>query len=179
MLKIWSMKEKQAAEGGSAKKKVTAAQLRVQKDLSELSLPSTMKTHFPSAEDIMNFELTVRPDEGFYQGGEFRFSFYVNPNFPHEPPKVKCLQKVYHPNIDLEGNVCLNILREDWKPVLSLNAVMIGLQYLFLEPNASDPLNKDAAHQMTANREEFKRNVKHSMAGGSVAGERFDCVLIK
>jgi ubiquitin-protein ligase len=38
--------------------------------------------------------------------------------------------------------VCLNILREDWKPVLNLNSVMVGLQYLFLEPNADDPLNK-------------------------------------
>ena len=44
--------------------------------------------------------------------------------------------------MDLEGNVCLNILREDWKPVLNLNSVMVGLQYLFLEPNADDPLNK-------------------------------------
>jgi len=46
--------------------------------------------------------------------------------------------------VDLEGNVCLNILREDWKPVLNLNSVMVGLQYLFLEPNADDPLNKGA-----------------------------------
>jgi len=50
--------------------------------------------------------------------------------------------QIYHPNVDLEGNVCLNILREDWKPVLNLNSVMVGLQYLFLEPNADDPLNK-------------------------------------
>ena len=40
--------------------------------------------------------------------------------------------QVYHPNIDLEGNVCLNILREDWKPVLSISAVIYGLQFLFL-----------------------------------------------
>lgn len=52
------------------------------------------------------------------------------------------LYQIYHPNVDLEGNVCLNILREDWKPVLNLNSVMVGLQYLFLEPNADDPLNK-------------------------------------
>ena len=38
--------------------------------------------------------------------------------------------------------MCLNILREDWKPVLNLNSVIVGLQYLFLEPNAEDPLNK-------------------------------------
>lgn len=52
------------------------------------------------------------------------------------------IQQIYHPNIDLDGNICLNILREDWKPVLSLQAVLVGLQYLFLEPNADDPLNK-------------------------------------
>ncbi len=56
--------------------------------------------------------------------------------------------QIYHPNVDLEGNVCLNILREDWKPVLNLNSVMVGLQYLFLEPNADDPLNKGAFTQM-------------------------------
>jgi hypothetical protein len=60
-------------------------------------------------------------------------------------PFTKLSWKIYHPNVDLEGNVCLNILREDWKPVLNLNSVMVGLQYLFLEPNADDPLNKGAA----------------------------------
>lgn len=63
-----------------------------------------------------------------YKGGSFNFTFAINSNFPHEPPKVKCTQKIYHPNIDLDGNVCLNILREDWKPVLNLNAVIVGLQ---------------------------------------------------
>lgn len=97
-------------------------------DLSELSLGSTMKTEFPNPDDILNFTLTIEPDEGMYKGGRFHFSFAINQNFPHDPPKVKCTQKIYHPNIDLEGNVCLNILREDWKPVLNLNAVIVGLQ---------------------------------------------------
>lgn len=113
-------------------------------DLTELSLPNTMKTFFPHVDDILNFVLTVEPDEGMYKGGSFKFSFTINSSYPHDPPKVKCQQKIYHPNIDLDGNVCLNILREDWKPVLNLNSVMIGLQFLFLEPNASDPLNKGA-----------------------------------
>ena len=57
--------------------------------------------------------------------------------------------QIYHPNIDLDGNVCLNILREDWKPVLDINSVIYGLIYLFYEPNPDDPLNKglhDTAH---------------------------------
>jgi len=163
--------------GGKAKKKVTAAQIRVQKDLSELSLGSTMRTTFAVPDDILNFTLTIEPDEGMYKGGSFNFSFAINQNFPHDPPKVKCLQKIYHPNIDLDGNVCLNILREDWKPVLNLNAVLVGLQFLFLEPNASDPLNKEAAEDLRSNRDGFKRNVRVSMGGGSVKGESYERVL--
>ncbi|KAH8821100.1 ubiquitin-conjugating enzyme/RWD-like protein [Xylogone sp. PMI_703] len=183
MLKIWSMKQKQqqaenaSAAAGTKKKKVTAAQLRVQKDISELSLPSTMKTEFPDEDDLLNFVLSIEPDEGMYKGGKFFFNFAINQNFPHDPPKVKCTQKIYHPNIDLEGNVCLNILREDWKPVLNLQSVMIGLQFLFLEPNASDPLNKEAAEDLRSNREGFKRNVRAAMGGGMVRGQTFDRVI--
>ncbi|KAL4974067.1 ubiquitin-conjugating enzyme/RWD-like protein [Aspergillus desertorum] len=182
MLKIWSMKQQQqqaenADAAGKKKKKVTAAQLRVQRDLQELTLGSTMKMTFPNPDDILNFTLTIEPDEGMYKGGSFVFTFAVNQNFPHDPPKVKCTQKIYHPNIDLEGNVCLNILREDWKPVLNLNAVMVGMQFLFLEPNASDPLNKEAAEDLRQNRDLFKRNVRNAMAGGNVRGVTFDRVL--
>ncbi|KAK4645389.1 NEDD8-conjugating protein ubc12 [Podospora bellae-mahoneyi] len=189
MLKIWSMKKEQqkaensdgaaaGAAGGPKKKKVTAAQLRVQKDLSELSLGTTMRTDFPDPDNILSFILYIEPDEGMYKGGRFSFTFNITPNFPHEPPKVQCREKIYHPNIDLEGKVCLNILREDWKPVLNLNAVIVGLQFLFLEPNASDPLNKEAAEDLRSNREGFKRNVRCAMMGGSVKGEGFDRVAI-
>jgi ubiquitin-conjugating enzyme E2 M len=87
-----------------------------------------MKTDFPDPDDTLNFTLTIEPDEGMYKGGRFHFTFAIAQGFPHEAPKVKCTQKIYHPNIDLDGNVCLNILREDWKPVLNLQAVIIGLQ---------------------------------------------------
>ncbi|KIR68798.1 hypothetical protein I312_100103 [Cryptococcus bacillisporus CA1280] len=176
MIKLWSVKKNEEA-AAKKKPKVTAAQLRIQKDLTELDLPSTMKTVFPDPNDVLNFKLTITPDEGIYKGGVFTFSFVINPNYPHEPPKVKCLEKIYHPNLDLEGNVCLNILREDWKPVLTLSSVMIGIQYLFLEPNPDDPLNKDAAEDFRRNRENFIHNVKTAMRGGSVRGESFDRVL--
>ena len=87
-----------------------------------------MRTDFPDPDDTLNFTLTIEPDEGMYKDGIFNFSIAINQNFPHDAPKVKCKQKIYHPNIDLEGNVCLNILRGDWKPVLNLNAVFVGLQ---------------------------------------------------
>lgn len=82
-----------------------------------------------------NHQLSTWATEGevLEQGETWR-----DPTFPfHWSPS-----QIYHPNIDYEGNVCLNILREDWNPVLNLNSIMVGLQYLFLEPNANDPLNK-------------------------------------
>merc|ERR1719245_2090910 len=91
--------------------------------------------------------------------------------------QVKCETKVYHPNIDLEGNVCLNILREDWKPVLTINSIVYGLQYLFLEPNADDPLNKDAAIELQSNRRMFEQNVQKTMKGGSLNGTYFERCL--
>lgn len=155
-----------------------------------------MKTDFPDPDDTLNFTLTIEPDEGMYKGGRFHFTFAISQGFPHEAPKVKCTQKIYHPNIDLDGNVCLNILREDWKPVLNLQAVIVGLQvrsanfggcrnghtdykiqFLFLEPNASDPLNKEAAEDLRSNREGFKRNVRSAMGGGAVKNQTFERVL--
>jgi len=176
-MKQQQQKDEAAQGGAQKKKKVTAAQLRVQRDLNELSLGNTMKTTFPNPDDILNFTLTIDPDEGMYKGGSFSFTFVINQNFPHDPPKVKCTQKIYHPNIDLEGNVCLNILREDWKPVLNLNAVIVGMQFLFLEPNASDPLNKEAAEDLRTNRDGFRRNARTAMGGGSVKGQSYDRVL--
>lgn len=179
MLRIWDLKkeaDKQKAEGLQGKK-VTSAQLRVQGDVSSLQLPRTMTVEFPNPDDLMYFRLYLVPDEGIYKGGHFSFTFDIPAEYPIEPPKVRCQQKIYHPNIDLEGAVCLNILREDWKPVLSLNAIVIGIQFLFLEPNQNDPLNRDAAASLQASPSTFASKAKRAMLGGMVDGESFDRVI--
>ncbi|KAK3416049.1 hypothetical protein EUGRSUZ_H01237 [Eucalyptus grandis] len=137
MIKLFKVKEKQRenaenANGRGPVKKQSAGELRLHKDITELNLPNSCAITFPNGkDDLMNFEVSIRPDEGYYAGGTFVFTFQVSPIYPHESPKVKCKTKVYHPNIDLEGNVCLNILREDWKPVLNINTVIYGLFHLF------------------------------------------------
>eukprot|EP00095_Tigriopus_kingsejongensis_P001154 snap_masked-scaffold628_size122696-processed-gene-0.19 protein:Tk01154 transcript:snap_masked-scaffold628_size122696-processed-gene-0.19-mRNA-1 annotation:"ubiquitin-conjugating enzyme e2m" len=181
MLNLFSLKnEAQEGSHGSARssgKKNSAAQLRITKDINELELPKTCRTEFPDPDDLLNFQLVISPDEGLYRGGRFTFSFKIGPNYPHEPPKTKCLTRIYHPNIDMEGNVCLNILREDWKPVLTINSIVYGLQYLFLEPNPEDPLNQEAANELQANRRLFEQNVQRTMRGGSLNGVYFERCL--
>jgi ubiquitin-conjugating enzyme E2 M len=89
----------------------------------------------------MSYILTITPGDGLYKGAQFKFSINLTNAYPYEPPKVHCDTLVYHPNIDLEGHVCLNILRLSlgagggdggWTPALSLNAVNFGLMTLFL-----------------------------------------------
>ena len=101
----------------------------------------------------MNFNLVVdlTRENCHWQGGKYEFTISVGHNYPHDPPKCLCVTPIYHPNIDLQGHVCLNILRDDWRPVLGINAVILGLIFLFIEPNPNDPLNKEAAEIMRKN----------------------------
>jgi len=180
MLKLFSAKNHRndGSESQNANsKRASAAQLRITKDINELTLPKTCNTEFADPDNLLAFKLIICPDEGFYKGGRFVFSFKVGQNYPHEPPKVKCDTKVYHPNIDIEGNVCLNILREDWKPVLTINSIVYGLQYLFLEPNPEDPLNKEAAEVLQSNKQIFEQHVFKSMRGGYVGSVHFEKCL--
>lgn len=64
--------------------------------------------------------------------------------------------------------MCLNILREDWKPVLTINSVIYGLTFLMLEPNADDPLNKEAAVMLEQNRKQFEQIVRRTLRGGQM-----------
>ena len=114
-------------------------------DIAELEAGSIAKVDFPNPNDLTNFNVIITPDSGYWCGAPYHFTLVIPAIYPHEAPKVTCRTKIYHPNINLEGNVCLNILREDWKPVLDINAVIYGMIYLFYEPNPDDPLNREAA----------------------------------
>mmetsp|Transcript_14991 Transcript_14991/g.29183 ORF Transcript_14991/g.29183 Transcript_14991/m.29183 type:complete len:253 (-) Transcript_14991:91-849(-) len=164
-------------KGAKATKKtgrrLRPGEIRVQKDVSELDGGDCAKAHFPNPNDLMNFQVVVSPDDGYWKGFRYTFQFTVPDMYPHEPPKVKCIEKIYHPNIDYEGNVCLNILRADWKPVLDINAVIYGLIVLFVQPNPDDPLNHEAAETMRKNKSLFIQNVQRSLKGYPVDGENF------
>lgn len=150
-----------------------AAKLRLNKDLTELELPKFCRIeNFPNT--IMEFNLIVTPVEGIYKNATFPFNFKFDCNYPFEAPKIKCLKKIYHPNIDLQGNICLNILRDDWSPALNINSICLGICFLFTNFTANDPLNKEAAEMLSKNPGQFERNVERSLRGGNVGVEQYD-----
>jgi len=180
MIKLFSLKqekEKAAAAAASGEGKIAPGLIRMQKDVSELKKEKGVEIDFYNGKaDLMNFKVKISPDDGFHAGGHFTFDVKVPNTYPHDAPKVLCETLVFHPNIDMEGHVCLNILREDWKPVLTISSVIMGLQFLMLEPNADDPLNKEAANMLAGNRRQFAETVKRSFRGGPmmINGKQYD-----
>jgi len=100
---------------------------------------------FPDPNNLMLFIANVTPSDGLYAGATFKFQVTIPPTYPYDPPKVECQTLVYHPNIDFEGHVCLNILRADWMPVLNLWAVLMGLVHLFRVLHLSKLVSKRAS----------------------------------
>jgi ubiquitin-conjugating enzyme E2 M len=146
-------------------------------DIGELDGGKVANIAFPNKNDLTYFTVSISPDSGYWKGATYVFSFAIPPHYPHSPPKVECQTKIYHPNIDLQGKVCLNILREDWKPVLDINSVIYGLIYLFYEPNPDDPLNHEAAELFRKDVRQFERLVKRTLAGGILDGVQFERLL--
>jgi len=160
-------------------KKQNAAELRAQKDISEMDKVPGCKVEFPDPSNLMEFNILITPNDGLYKDAEFKFTATIPQTYPYDPPKVVCNTLIYHPNIDWEGHVCLNILRADWMPVLNLGSVLFGLVTLFVEPNPDDPLNKEAAQLMIENYSKFEQNVKQSLRGGNVCGRQFPKLINK
>jgi len=155
------------------KEKTKAVELRVHKDVAEIDAIPGCEVDFPDPNNLMVFFVNVTPSDGLYTGATFKFQVTIPPSYPYDPPKVECQTLVYHPNIDWEGHVCLNILRADWMPVLNLGSVLFGLVTLFLEPNPDDPLNKEAAQLMIDRPTEFESNVKRTLQGGYFMNRQF------
>jgi ubiquitin-conjugating enzyme E2 N len=70
------------------------------------------------------------------------------------PPKVRFMTKLYHPNIDKLGRICLDILKEKWSPALQIRTVLLSIQALLSAPNPDDPLDNQVASQWKLNESE-------------------------
>ncbi|CEP22004.1 K10580 ubiquitin-conjugating enzyme E2 N [Cyberlindnera jadinii] len=89
-------------------------------------------TAVPSEENLRYFNVTIEgPDQSPYEGVV--------------APKVRFLTKIYHPNIDKLGRICLDVLKNNWSPALQIRTILLSIQALLAAPNPNDPLANDVA----------------------------------
>ncbi|XP_017067969.1 ubiquitin-conjugating enzyme E2 N [Drosophila eugracilis] len=89
--------------------------------------------------------LVAGPNETPFQGGIFRLELFLPDDYPMKAPKVRFLTKIYHPNIDRLGRICLDVLKDKWSPALQIRTILLSIQALLSAPNPDDPLVNDVA----------------------------------
>eukprot|EP01129_Flabellula_baltica_P002977 TRINITY_DN12845_c0_g1_i1.p1 TRINITY_DN12845_c0_g1~~TRINITY_DN12845_c0_g1_i1.p1 ORF type:complete len:156 (+),score=36.29 TRINITY_DN12845_c0_g1_i1:40-507(+) len=124
--------------------------------------PTPGITAEPFPDNLRYFNVTIAgPIDSPYEGGIFRLELFLTANYPLEPPKVRFLTKIYHPNVDRLGRICLSILKMKkdgndeggWAPSLQIRTVLLSIQALMSAPNPDDPLANDVAEHWKSNEE--------------------------
>ncbi|XP_068181378.1 ubiquitin-conjugating enzyme E2-17 kDa-like isoform X1 [Antennarius striatus] len=93
---------------------------------------------------VTHCPLLLQPDSP-YQGGVFFLTIHFPTDYPFKPPKVAFTTRIYHPNINSNGSICLDILRSQWSPALTISKVLLSICSLLCDPNPDDPLVPEIA----------------------------------
>ena len=112
----------------------------------------------PEKDNLRYFKVIISgPKDSPYEGGAFKLQLYLPEEYPMVPPKCLFMSKIYHPNIDFLGRICLDILKKNWSPALQIRAVLLSVQSLLSEPNTEDPLNEKVNDHWKSDREGAKK----------------------
>ena len=135
---------------------------RLNKELEELMYnPPTNCSAYIADDDIFHWQATILGPEGSpYEGGVFYLRINYPQDYPFKPPQVSFITKIYHCNINTTGSICLDILKEQWSPALTMSKVLLSICSLMDDQNPNDPLMLDAANLYLSNKELFIETAK-------------------
>lgn len=147
------------------------AQKRITKELKDLRTdPPAQCSAGPVADDLFHWQATIiGPQDSPYRCGMFQLNIYFPPDYPFKPPKIAFTTRVYHPNINSNGSICLDILRSQWSPALTISKVLLSISSLLCDPNPEDPLVPDIARLYKNDRVKYNKTAREwtrKYAGG-------------
>ncbi len=102
----------------------------------------------------------VGPSDSPFQGGVFFLDIRFPHDYPFKPPKMTFKTKIYHPNINSNGSICLDILKDQWSPALTLSKVLLSLLSMLTDPNPDDPLVPEIAHIYKTNKAKYEQTAR-------------------
>lgn len=148
------------------KQSINMWQRRIQKEIKDLlenpdELDKEGIALVPDESNIQNFHGSIIGPVGTpYAGLKYELEIKIGTDYPMRPPYVRFVnRKIYHPNVNTSGDICLDILKTEWAPTLSLVKVMLSICSLLNEPNPDSPLNSTAAYDWKNNRQKFQDEV--------------------
>ncbi|KAK9078737.1 hypothetical protein SSX86_002794 [Deinandra increscens subsp. villosa] len=134
---------------------------RLQSELMDLMMSGeTEISAFPEDDNLFCWKGTISGSKDtVFEGTEYKLTLSFPNDYPFKPPKVKFETGCFHPNVDVFGNICLDILQDKWSAAYDVRSILISIQSLLGEPNTSSPLNTQAA-ALWSNQEEYRKMVK-------------------
>ena len=139
---------------------------RVRNEIQNKSSSSLFSAFGPRNSRQNAFSLLPRthatgPSETPYQGGTFLVDIHITNAYPFEPPKMKFLTKVWHPNVSSQsGAICLDVLKDQWTPALTIKTALLSVQALLAAAEPDDPQDAVVAKMYVANRAQFDAQAK-------------------
>jgi len=131
---------------------------RITKELQDLGRdpPAQCSAGPIDEQDMFKWQATIMgPQDSPYQGGVFFLTIQFPPDYPFKPPKVTFVTRIYHPNINSNGSICLDILRSQWSPALTISKVLLSVCSLLTDPNPEDPLVPEIARLYKSDRNKY------------------------
>ena len=128
---------------------------RIQKELTEMiKTPPTNCSAGPINDDNLYlwYATIIGPEKSPYEHGVFNLKIEYPADYPFRPPKVMFTTKIYHCNINSYGGICLDILKDQWSPALTISKVLLSICSLMDDPNPNDPLMSEIAQQLRTNK---------------------------